>query len=68
MYETFLADPYFNIPADMHMDSSDIQLDAVISKQGMSIAFYLHKSKNVQKNYMTTEKELLAIIKDLKQF
>eukprot|EP00957_Ditylum_brightwellii_P119636 9127741-Ditylum_brightwellii.AAC.1 len=50
------------------MDASDTQCGAVISQQGMSVAFYSCKLNSAQKNHTTTEQELLAIVEPLKEF
>eukprot|EP00957_Ditylum_brightwellii_P089887 6845432-Ditylum_brightwellii.AAC.1 len=66
--EVLLAYPDFNIPFEIHTDASDIQLGAAISQWGMPIAFYSFKLNSAQKNYTTTEQELLAIVETLKEF
>ena len=43
-------------------------MGAVISQGGNSLAFYSRKLSNVQRNYTTTEQELLNIMKDFKKF
>ena len=60
--------PYFNLTFDIHTDASDHQLGAVISHKDLSIAFYSHRLNSAQKNYTTTERKLLAIVKTLKEF
>ena len=52
----------------IHMDATDYQLGAVISQNNNLITFFSRKPAKAQWNYTTTEKELLAIIKCLKQF
>eukprot|EP00957_Ditylum_brightwellii_P178439 13591741-Ditylum_brightwellii.AAC.1 len=66
--EMLPAYPDFNIPFKVHMDASDTQLGAVIHQQDMPIDFYSCKLNNIQKNYTTTERELLAIVETLKEF
>jgi hypothetical protein len=66
--ETLLVYPNFNETFDIHTDASDRQLGAVISQAGLPIAFYSRKLNNAQKNYTTTERELLAIVETLKEF
>eukprot|EP00957_Ditylum_brightwellii_P135189 10307321-Ditylum_brightwellii.AAC.1 len=58
----------FNILFEVHMDACDTQCWVVINQHRISIAFYPHKLSSIQKNYMTTERDLLAIIKTLKEF
>ena len=45
-----------------------MQLGAVISQNSVPIAFYLRKLNKAQRNYTTTECELLAIVKTLKEY
>ena len=66
--EVLLAYPDFNVPFDVHTDASDLQLGAVISQNGRPIAFYSRKLNKSQRNYTTTERELLAIVETLKEF
>ena len=66
--ETLLAYPNYNARSDLHTDASQTQLGAVISPNGIPIAFYSRKLNPVQARYTTTEKELLSIVKRLKEF
>ena len=66
--ETILAYPDFNLPFDVHTDASDRQLGAVISQNGKALAFYSRKLNSAQRNYTTTERELLSIVETLKEF
>ena len=66
--ETLLHYPDFNQPFEIHTDASARQLGAVISQNGKPIAFYSRKLRDGQKNYSTTEREMLAIIETLKEF
>ena len=43
-------------------------MGAVISQDGKPIEFYIRKLNNAQRNYTTTEKELLAIVETLREF
>ena len=43
-------------------------MGAVISQNDKPIAFYSRKLNSAQRNYTTTEKELLAIVETLKEF
>ena len=47
--EVMLAFPNFNKPFDIHTDSSDYQLGAVISQDGKPLAFYSRKLTATQK-------------------
>ena len=40
----------------------------MISQEGKPIAFFSRKLNNAQKNYTTTEKELLSIVECIKEF
>ena len=66
--ETLLSYPDFNQPFDIHTDASKTQMGAVISQNNKPIAFYSRKLNSAQRNYTTTEKELLAIVETLKAF
>jgi hypothetical protein len=66
--EIFLSYPNWSIPFDVHADASDKQLGAVISQLGKPLAFFSHRLSKSQRNYMTTEKELLSIVECFKQF
>ena len=66
--EVLLAYLDFNAPSEIHTDASKLQISAVISQKGKPIAFYSRKMNSAQKNYTTTEKELLSIVATLKEF
>ena len=66
--EVLLSHCDFNEPFEIHTDASKYQLGAVISQKGKPIAFYTRKLNSSQKNYTTTERELLAIVETLKEF
>ncbi len=63
-----LAYPDFNAPFHIHTDASKKQIGAVISQNNKPIAFYSIKMNSAQRNYTTTEKELLSIVATLKEF
>jgi RNase H-like domain found in reverse transcriptase len=64
-----LAYPDFNKPFKIHTDASHYQLGAVISQEGKKpIAFYSRKLNPAQTRYTTTERELLGIVKTLKEY
>ena len=65
---TMLTYPDWSKPFDIHTDASDYQLGAVISQGGKPIAFFSRKLNSSQKNYTTTEKELLSIVECVKEF
>jgi hypothetical protein len=66
--EVLLLYPDFNKPFHIHTDASHYQLGAVISQNNSQIAFYSCKLQPAQIRYTTTERELLLIIKTLKEF
>src|SRR3982750_2987763 len=66
--ETLLAYPDFNEVFEIHTDASLYQLGACISQKGKPIAFYSRKLNPAQTRYATTERELLSIVEDLKEF
>ena len=66
--ETLLVYPDFNKTFEIHTDASDYQLGAVISQNNEPIAFFSRKLTKSQRNFVVTEKELLAIVETLKEF
>ena len=66
--ETILTYLNFNEVFEIYTDASDRQLGAVISQNGKPIAFYSRKLSGAQRNYTTTEQELLSIVETLKEF
>jgi RNase H-like domain found in reverse transcriptase len=66
--DVLLAYPDFSKKFEIYTDASDKQLGAVITQEGHPIAYYSSKLNTSQLNYTNTEKELLAIVKTLKEF
>jgi RNase H-like domain found in reverse transcriptase len=66
--DVLLVHPNYNKPFDIETDASDYQLSAVIKQDNRPIAFYTRKLNSAQKNYTTIKKELLSIVKTLKEF
>ncbi len=66
--ETMLNYPDWSKPFVIHTDASDYQLGAVISQDKKPIAFFSRKLNKAQRNYTTTEKELLSIVECVKEF
>ena len=66
--ETLLSYPDFNLPFEIHTNASHTQLGVVISQNNKPIAFYSRKLQLAQRQYTTTERELLSIVKTLKEF
>eukprot|EP00957_Ditylum_brightwellii_P198541 15131637-Ditylum_brightwellii.AAC.1 len=58
----------FNKKFEIHTDARKHQLGAVISQGGHPIAFFSKKLNKAQMNYITTKKELFAIVETLKEF
>ena len=67
-HNTLLAYPYFHKRSNVHMDSSNHQLGALISQEGKPIAFYSRKLTETKNSYMVMKKEFLSIVKTLKEF
>ena len=65
---TLLTYPYFNETIKIHTNASAFQLGAVISNKDKLIAFYSRKLTDTQQWYTVTEKELLSIAENLKDF
>jgi len=63
-----LAYPDWTQPFVIHSDASDFQLGTIISQNNTPIAFFSRKLNSAQRNYTTTEKELLSIVECLKEF
>jgi hypothetical protein len=67
--ETVLAYPDFSKPFEIYnTDASTIELGAMIAQDNRQIAFFSRKLSKTQQKYSTTEIELLAIVKTLKEF
>ena len=66
--EVLLAYPMFNDLFEIHTDASKLQIGIVISQKGKPIVFYSWKINSTQHNNTTTEKELLSIVENLKEF
>ena len=65
--ENLLSYPDWKLPFTVHTDASDKKLGSFISQNNKPIAFFSRKLGKTQRNYTTTEKELLAILECLKQ-
>ena len=66
--EKLLSYPDFKLTFIFHTATSDKKLGAVISQNNKPIYLFYRKLSKPQRNYTTTEKELLAIVECLKQF
>ena len=65
---TLLTYPGFNETFKTHTDDSAFQLWVVISQKIKPINFYGRKLTDAQQGYKVTERELLSIVKTLKEF
>ena len=66
--ETLISYPYWKLPFIFNTCASCKQLGAIISQNNKPIAFFSIIFSKTQRNYTTTEKELLAIVEYLNQF
>jgi hypothetical protein len=53
---------------EVYIDSSKLQLGAVITQANRPLAFFSQKLSPTQQKYSMTEQELLAIVETLKEF
>ena len=60
--------PDLHHPFEIETDASDYALDVVITQLGHPITFHSKNFKDTIITYSTYEKELYAIVKDLKQW
>ena len=60
--------PYCKISFTIHRNASDKQLGAAISKNNKPIEFFIPRLSKAQLHYTMKNKELLLIVKCLKQF
>ena len=66
--KTLLSYPDWKLTFTVHTDASDKQLGAVISQNKKPISFFSRRLSKPQRNYTTTEKELIVIVKCLKKY
>ena len=65
--ETIFAYLYLSKKFTIHTDASGVQLGEVIMQEGKPPAFYSKKWSKAQINYTMKEKELLSIVKAIKE-
>ena len=66
--DALLYYPNFNRRFDIHTDSSQYQMGAVISQDNKPVAYWSKTLTDTQKKYPTTDQELLAIVECLKAY
>ena len=66
--ETLLSYPYWKLLLTVHTDASDKQLGFFVIQNNKHLAFFSRKLSKPQRNYTTTEKELLVIVECLNKF
>ena len=65
--KTLISYPDWKLTFTVHTDAYDKQLGDVFSQKNKHIDFFSRILSKLQRNYTTTEKELLAIVELLKQ-
>ena len=65
--DTLLSYPDWKLPFTVHTDASEKQLGTVISQNDKPIYFFSRKLIQPQRNYTTTEKELIEIVECLRK-
>ena len=66
--ERLLSYPDWKITFTVHTYAYDKQLGVVISQNNKTIYFFPRRFSKPQRNYTTTEKEILVIVEWLQQF
>jgi RNase H-like domain found in reverse transcriptase len=66
--EVLLSYPDFSKPFHIYTDASDHQLGAVIMQDKKPQSFYSRKLNTAQRQYTTTERELLSTIETCKEY
>ena len=66
--DAMLHYPNFNKEFEIHTDSSNCQMGAIISQGERPVAYWSKKLSEAQQKYPTTDQELLTIVECLKQF
>lgn len=69
-----LTMPDYTVPFEIHCDASDLGIGAILtqeysdSSEGRVVAYHSEKLNDAQRNYHTTEKECLAVLKSIQKF
>jgi hypothetical protein len=58
--------PDFNPPIEVITDASDFALGAILIQQGKHVAYESRILNSAERNYHTTNKEMLAVVHSLK--
>ena len=66
--QKMLVLPDLHQPFEIDMDASDYALGVVITQSGYPVTFHFETFCNTFGRYLTYEKELYAIVQDLKQW
>lgn len=64
----FLKIPNFNLPFELATDASNEAIGAILSQNNQVVEYASRSLNTTEKNYSTTEKELLAIIFGIEHF
>jgi hypothetical protein len=66
--DALAAYPDYNKRFNVYTDASDFRLGACIIQEERPVAYFLQKLTKSQQNYTTMEKEMLSIVKTIKEF
>ena len=66
--DDLLTYPNFNETFKIHTDARAFQLGAFVSKRGKTINFYGKNITGAQQSYTITEKEIISIVENIKEF
>ena len=63
-----LVSPDFSLPFVLETDASDIGVGGMLSQRNKPVSFFSQRLSATQRNYTTTDKELLAVVRSLEHF